>query len=56
VEHNEGGKCIRKMKINGKDDYLKNRIISGYGPHKLLEKLISEHITKDKKIDVEINK
>ena len=33
---------MEKMKINSKTDYKRNRVNSGYGPHRILEMLQEE--------------
>jgi hypothetical protein len=37
---------MEKMKINSKTDYKRNRVNSGYGPHKLLEMLQEEALAE----------
>jgi len=37
---------MEDMKINSKTDYKRNRVNSGYGPHKILEMLQEEALAK----------
>ena len=37
---------MEKMKINSKTDYKRNRVSSGYGPHRILEMLQEEALAE----------
>ena len=44
--HNSRILKMEDMKINSKTDYKKNRVNSGYGPHRLLEMLQEEALAE----------
>lgn len=41
---------MKKLEINDKTNYEKNRVISGYAPHKILELCIKEALDENKDV------